>query len=118
MILQARFINKHSEEAPGTLLEITADYWQVTSKSQIIQLEQIIPIHTSVIAHLEEIAAHYDLTIGSCLSSEEEVTLLEYEYINKMYAIHELFWLQQLSHFDPAQFLFQTLALGKNHNIL
>ena len=117
LVTQARMIAVHSNAAPGTLLKLTADYWQVATKNQIIQLEQLIPIHTNALSTLSEIAHHYDLTVGSSLSSEAELSLLEYEYIAEMYAIHELFWVRQVKHFNPAMLPFQALAVPKDNSL-
>lgn len=112
LVTQARIIDARSDEAPGTLVQINTDYWQVATKKQIIQLEHVIALHHPELTNLAEIAAHYDLTVGTRLPSESERNLLEYEYIDEMYAIHELFWVRQIKRFNPALLPFQSLSQG------
>lgn len=110
LVIQTRIINENSKKAPGTLLKITADFWQIATKDQIIQLEQIISINKPGLTNLQEIADHYHLKVGSQLPSESEVILSEYECVNELYAFHELFWVRQMEQFNPALFPFQALT--------
>jgi amino acid adenylation domain-containing protein/thioester reductase-like protein len=110
LALQTRVIDKQCNKPPGTLLQISPDYWQVATQDQIIQLEQIISLHAFGLTCLKEIAEHYSLVEGVCFPSASEKNLLEYKRMDELYAPHELFWVHQIKRFNPALLPFQSLT--------
>ncbi|WED43930.1 amino acid adenylation domain-containing protein [Legionella cardiaca] len=110
LITQLHMLNEPSNHQPGTILEITPNYWRIATKTEIVQLEQIISLHNNTPLNLVEIANQYHLKVGSVLPSEHEKNLLEYEYLYEIYAIHEMFWVRQQKHFNPALLPFQSLV--------
>lgn len=111
IINQLNIINTPCAEAPGTLLEITADYWQVATKTLPVQLSHIVALDKEPSLGLLELADKYGLKPGVQLPTAHEKTLLEYEYLEEMHAIHERFWVQQKQQFAAAILPFQSLAM-------
>ncbi|KTD11238.1 amino acid adenylation domain-containing protein/thioester reductase domain-containing protein [Legionella jamestowniensis DSM 19215] len=117
LITQLHMLDEHSTNPPGTLLEVSSNYWKIATRTKIIQLEQVIALDGSS-SNLADIAKALHLKKGTILPSELEKVLLEYEYLYEIYSIHELFWVRQKKHFNPAFLPFQTLSANlPNHSL-
>lgn len=115
LILQLHILDEENSHAPGTLVEITAQYWQIATKTRVVQLEQILSFHNETVNFIE-LAERFHLKKGSVLPPISEKSRLEYKYFCEVYAIHELFWVRQEKSFIPATLPFQTLSLSPEKN--
>nr|WP_269570251.1 formyltransferase family protein [Legionella tunisiensis] len=114
IIGQLKLLDKQSIDLPGTIIKIAPDFWQIATKTQVVQLEQVIPLTNKSFIDFCNLAQQYNIEEGSILASESEKNLYEYKSFYEVYAIHELFWVHQKEHFNPALLPFQAISTKCN----
>lgn len=101
-------------KAPGTVTSITPYEWRVATSTHDISITQIIALD-GIDCDLEELAHTYNVTVEDVLPSPTEKELNLFEKKSIELAKHELYWLQELSRFQPATLPF--LSQSKTNQI-
>ena len=100
-------LGSYSSQPPGSILEITPSYWRVATTTQDIIITQIITADGSNYP-LDELAAHYDLTISSILFSPSNSERNLFTTICTSFFKYESYWIKHIANFNSANLPFVT----------
>ncbi|MFT4060338.1 MAG: amino acid adenylation domain-containing protein [Legionella sp.] len=106
LVARMHLLNRISEGDPGTVAALHPHAWHICTKTQLISLEKVMLLDGTSCT-LSHVAAQHQLKKGSHLSSPTSLQHKQFHYFSEQYAPQELYWVQELSTFQPTHLPFQ-----------
>lgn len=112
-------LDSRSEKAPGTLIEISENYWKIATATKDIALFELTTL-SGQRCYLNKLVQTYLLKKGDVLISPTESQLTEFEQNSKKYFKSEKFWVQRVKAFEPTEISFFSTqyAQYKSKNLI
>lgn len=109
IILDLKITNDRSNYPPGTISDISNDYWKISTKTYDLLLLDIASICGKK-SSLKKISADHHIKIGSRFLSPTEKEGLAFKKISEVISKNEPFWLNVYRDFHQGEFPFLELS--------
>lgn len=106
LVVRMHQLGRGSEDRPGTLVALHPHAWHISTKTDLVSLEQLMLLDGTSCT-LSDLAVKHQLKMGMHLSSPTQSQRDQFQYFSEHHAPKELFWVQELRTFQPTYLPFQ-----------
>lgn len=89
-----------SDKSPGTLLEISHDYWKIATLTHVVKLSALTSLRGDSI-QLDTLATQHKLTVAACLPLPDDTNTNLLRNLSEKSFSAESYWVEKLRTFQP-----------------